>query len=242
MKVYAATHVGKVRTVNEDSVCLPAEGERFVAVADGMGGHQAGEVASAIAVRELADALREAEQPNEEHLRRAVSRANAVIHAEAQLDSAKRGMGTTLTALWFGEKYVYLSHVGDSRAYLLRNRALMQMTNDHSLVSELVARGEITPSQALTHPQRNYITRALGTGKHVEADILRVDARPDDVWFLCTDGLSNYLRSMELAEVLSRPGLDWPDRLEALIALALERGGGDNITALVAVGEGAYRP
>ncbi len=231
----AATHVGKVRQINEDAYYLPREGERFAAVADGMGGHQAGEIASAMAIRVFTDALRD-KTPCEEALKEAVRLANLAIYDEGARDPLKRGMGTTLTALWCDDGDVYLTHVGDSRAYLLRNRALMQLSNDHSLVGELMALGEITPEQALTHPQRNLITRALGTGKKTEPDIIHLDFQSDDAWLLCTDGLTNHMRTAEIATVLLTDA-PWPAKLQTLIDTALERGGRDNITALAVLKE-----
>ncbi len=235
MKAFAVTHVGKVRQINEDAYYLPKNGEGFAAVADGMGGHQAGEVASAIAIREFTAEIR-GKVPSEDALKEAVRRANTAIYEEGARDPLKRGMGTTLTALWYDTDNIYLTHVGDSRAYLLRNQALMQLSNDHSLVSELVALGEITPEQALTHPQRNFITRALGTGKRTEADILHLDFQSGDVWLLCSDGLTNHMRAAEIAEVLLRSA-PWPDKLQSLIDTALDRGGRDNITAVAVLRE-----
>lgn len=237
MKAYAQTHVGKVRQINEDAYYLPQDGERFAAVADGMGGHQAGEVASAIAIREFTGEIR-GKTPSEEVLKEAVRRANHAIYEEGARDPCKRGMGTTLTALWCDDDDVYLTHVGDSRAYLLRNRALMQLSNDHSLVGELIALGEITPEQALTHPQRNFITRALGTGRRTEPDILHLDFQPGDAWLLCSDGLTNHVRAAEIAAVLLRSD-PWPDKLRALVDTALQRGGRDNITAVAVLKEAA---
>jgi serine/threonine protein phosphatase PrpC len=238
MKTYAATHVGRVRTINEDSYYLPRPGETFAIVADGMGGHLAGEVASAMAVDEFSRSLRAAEKPGETAIERAVSTANRLIYETAQADPSKRGMGTTLTAVWFGAGEAFLTHIGDSRAYLLRNRALMQLSCDHSLVNELVRKGEITPEEALVHPQRNFITRALGTGRHVTADILRLEHRPDDVWMLCTDGLTNYLRAPEMTEVLLRD-IPWQQKIDHMFERALDMGGSDNITCVLVTGEEA---
>lgn len=237
MKVYAATHIGRVRKKNQDAYYAPKPGETFVAVADGMGGHQAGEVASRIAIEEFSLWLRCAPKPGEEALHRAVIEANLAILRAAREDDSQAGMGTTLTALWFSEDTVYMAHVGDSRAYLLRNGALMQLSRDHSLVGEMVERGQITSQEAMVHPQRHYITRALGTGSIVEPDIIRLNFRPGDVWVLCTDGMSNLVRSMEMADILMRPA-PWESRIDSLINLALKRGGSDNITVLAAVGEG----
>ncbi len=236
MKAYARTDIGKTRALNQDAYYLPKPGERFAAVADGMGGHRAGEVASAIAVTEFSRWLRWAARPDEDALSHAVAEANHAIYTESRRDPLKAGMGTTLTAIWVDEKDVYLAHVGDSRAYLFRKNALIQLSRDHSLVGEMLEMGVITYKEALTHPQRNYITRALGTGKSVEPDILRIDYKSDDVWLLCTDGLSNNLSTYEMAGILARDA-SWPDKLEAMVSLALERGGRDNITALIVTGE-----
>lgn len=235
MKAYASTHVGKVRSINEDAFFVPENGESFAAVADGMGGHLAGEVASRMAIEAFASALR-GRVIDEAALRQAVSEANASIYHEAQRDPLKHGMGTTLTAVCLWDGVVYLTHVGDSRAYLLRNRALMQLSNDHSLVNELMEQGKITPREALNHPQRNFITRALGTNRHVQPDILRIDYQAGDVWLLCSDGMSNYLRNYEIAAILMRDA-SWPEKLDMLTETALSRGGGDNITVVVVPGE-----
>lgn len=237
MKAYARTDIGKTRQVNQDAYYLPANGERFAAVADGMGGHRAGEVASAMAVTEFSRWLRWAARPDEDALSHAVAEANHAIYMEAKRDPLKAGMGTTLTAVWLDEKDVYLAHVGDSRAYLYRKGALIQLSRDHSLVGEMLEKGVITYKESLTHPQRNYITRALGTGKSVEPDILRLDYKKDDVWLLCTDGLSNNVSTYEMAAILARPGT-WEEKLDEMVQIALDRGGRDNITALLVTGEG----
>lgn len=237
MKAYARTDIGKTRQVNQDAYYLPANGERFAAVADGMGGHRAGEVASAIAVTEFSRWLRWAARPDEDALSHAVAEANHAIYTESRRDPLKAGMGTTLTAVWLDERDVYLAHVGDSRAYLYRNGALIQLSRDHSLVGEMLEKGVITYKESLTHPQRNYITRALGTGKSVEPDILRLDYKKDDIWLLCTDGLSNSVSTYEMAAILAK-NLSWDEKLQEMVQLALDRGGRDNITALLVTGEG----
>lgn len=237
MKAYARTNIGKTRQVNQDAYYLPAEGERFAAVADGMGGHRAGEVASAIAVTEFSRWLRWAARPDEDALNHAVAEANHAIYMEAKRDPLKAGMGTTLTAVWLDTSDVYLAHVGDSRAYLYRKGALIQLSRDHSLVGEMLEKGVITYNEALTHPQRNYITRALGTGKSIEADILRLDYKKEDVWLLCTDGLTNGVSTYEIAAILAKD-TSWEQKLDEMVQLALDRGGRDNITALLVTGEG----
>ena len=232
MKVYAATDIGRVRPINEDSYYAPKPGEYFCAVADGMGGHNAGEVASAMAIRVLEEEMRTPTQPTEEALRRAVERANAEIFRASQEREGCAGMGTTITALCMEGKITHIAQVGDSRAYLIRNRAILQVTTDHTLVEEMVLSGLITPSEALTHPKRNYITRALGTAETVAVDLLRLDTRPNDVFLLCSDGLSNCLSEREMLDIMLS-GMRMRDKLSTLIERALHRGGHDNITALL---------
>lgn len=234
MRAYAKTNVGKVRTGNEDAYYTPLPGEHFAMVADGLGGHQAGEVASDIAVKTFIGYIRE-RQIDEEVLAEAVAIANKAIFDEAHNDPSKRGMGTTLTAVYIDDQYTRWVHVGDSRAYVLREGVLIQMTNDHSLMAEMLDQGEITPEQARTHPQRSYITRALGTNKSVKPDISRIDNIKDDVWLLCTDGLTNYMMSYELAMIMLQPNMDWNEKLDMMIGGALDRGGTDNITAVIVV-------
>ena len=151
MKVYAATDIGRVRPINEDSYYAPKPGERFCAVADGMGGHNAGEVASAMAVRVLEEEMRAPISPTEEALRRAVERANEQIWRASKEREGCAGMGTTITALCMEGNIAHIAQVGDSRAYLIRNRAILQVTTDHTLVEEMVLSGLITPS-ATTSP------------------------------------------------------------------------------------------
>lgn len=237
MKVYALTHVGRVRTVNQDAYYLPAAGENFAVVADGMGGHRAGEIASKIAVEEFTRWLRCAPRPNEDLMELAVSEANRAIYLKAKAEPDKAGMGTTLTSLWIDADRVYLAHVGDSRAYLLRDGEMTQLSRDHSLVAEMVERGEITPQEAKVHPHRHYITRALGTGTHVTPDVSCFERSPGDIWLLCSDGLSSYIEQDELGELLMGRG-DWGHKVTHMVELALKRGGSDNITVVVITSDG----
>jgi len=231
MKVYAITDVGRVRPINEDSYCLPRSGEQFCAVADGMGGHNAGEVASALAVKTFADCMRASERLNASAIHAAVERANAVVFEEAAGDDRKSGMGTTFTALCRDGDTAHIAHVGDSRAYLVHNGAIMRVTLDHTLVEEMVLQGLITPSEAKNHPKRNYITRALGTGGSVEIDLIQLEIRPDDVYLLCSDGLSGYLEDRQMLSItLSEDG--WQQKLKRLVQIAMDNGGSDNITAM----------
>lgn len=234
MKAYGQTDVGRVRAVNQDAYYVPGAGEEFAIVADGMGGHRAGEVASRIAVEEFRRWLRRAPRPNEEAIRHAIAEANRDIYDTSRREPDKSGMGTTLTSLWFDTKRVYMTHIGDSRVYRVRDNMIAQLSRDHSVVADMVLRGEITPEEAKVHPHRHYITRALGTNKYVAADIRRYDRMKGDIWLLCSDGLSNYIEADELLEILlSRE--TWEKKLDELIQIALDRGGADNITAVIVV-------
>jgi len=225
---YAGSDTGRQRRANEDS--LLARAPLFV-VADGMGGAQAGEVASRIAVESFGDGLKDTRSP-EETLAEHARAANTRIHELSRSNAEQAGMGTTLTALYVGELEVAIAHVGDSRAYCLRDGELLRLTDDHSLVDELIRQGRLTPEEAEDHPQRSIITRALGPEEVVEVDTRSYRARTGDVFLLCSDGLTTMLGEGQLAEVLrAHPRLR--DAGEMLIAQANEAGGRDNITVIL---------
>ena len=225
---YAGTDTGRQRRANEDS--LLAHAPLFV-VADGMGGAQAGEVASRIAVESFQDGLDDSSEP-EEALAALARVANARIHELSHSHAEQAGMGTTLTAIYVGERDVSIAHVGDSRAYRLRDGELVRLTEDHSLVDELLRQGRLTPEEAVEHPQRSVITRALGPEGVVEVDTRSYTARDGDVYLLCSDGLTTMLPEERLTDVLlGHRALR--DAGEALIAAANEAGGRDNITVVL---------
>ncbi len=200
------------------------------AVCDGMGGARAGEVASEAACQVLMTVPRDGDVS--EGLDRAVHEANARIFKQANAEAALRGMGTTMTAAMATSEGLTFAHVGDSRAYLLRNGEFKQVTEDHSLVGEMVRRGQITRAQAAVHPHRSVITRALGTDESVEPDLFEVPLVPGDRMLLCTDGLSGMVGDAELGRLLGEG--DRPREVaEGLIAAALANGGEDNVTAVV---------
>ena len=238
MKVYAITDIGRVRALNEDSYYLPRQGERFCAVADGMGGHNAGEVASALAVQVFSEHMREVETITGPVLRAAVERANGEVYRAALDNEGMSGMGTTFSALAQQDGDVLLAHVGDSRIYLVRHGAIMQLTTDHTLVEEMVRKGMLTPREARFHPRRNIITRALGTEDWVQIDVDQLNVRAGDVYFLCSDGMTNYVEDSQILQV-AMSDADWQEKLRQLVNMALESGGSDNITALFAVPEEA---
>ena len=234
MKVFVQTDTGRVRPINEDSYYLPREGERFCAIADGMGGHNAGEIASAMAVRVFSGEMRMCRWIDGASMRRSVERANAAVHARSRCVEQYSGMGTTFTALALDNGSAYIAHVGDSRAYLIRRGGIQRITVDHTLVEEMVRKGLITPQEAKHHPKRNYITRALGTGDHVIVDLMQIALEPGDVFFLCTDGLSNHLEDRDILE-LTQSGCGWEEKLQQAVQAALDDGGSDNITAMYVV-------
>jgi PPM family protein phosphatase len=225
---YAGTDTGRQRRANEDS--LLARSPLFV-VADGMGGAQAGEVASRLAVESFQLGVQDASQP-ELVLADLARAANTHIHELSHANAEHAGMGTTLTAVYVGEQEVAIAHVGDSRAYCLRDGQLERLTDDHSLVDELIRQGRLTPEEAIEHPQRSVITRALGPEGTVEVDTRSVRARAGDVYLICSDGLTTMIGEDQIAAVLlAHPRL--PDAGEALIAAANEAGGRDNITVVL---------
>ena len=226
---FERTDTGRQRRVNEDAFHARAP---LFAVADGMGGAQAGEVASGTAVAMLSEGLPAGSGSEPDRLAAAVRAANAKIHELSVTDEERAGMGTTLTAAWVGEKEVSLVHVGDSRCYRWREGSLERLTDDHSLVEEMVRQGRLTPEEAAIHPQRSIITRALGPEDHVEPDTVTVPARGGDLFLLCSDGLTSMIGEEQIAGVLaSTQDIEAAGR--ALVDLANEAGGRDNITVVL---------
>jgi PPM family protein phosphatase len=218
---------GRQRQGNEDSYFVRSP---LFVVADGMGGAQAGEVASQMAVESFDRGLPDGTPA--EGLTHVVEEANRRIHERSQSDAQRAGMGTTVTAAYVGEGEVTIAHVGDSRAYLLRDGDLIRLTRDHSLVGELVARGKLTEEQAETHPQRSVITRALGPEPDVQVDVQAYQARGGDRFLLCSDGLTSMIPEARVKAILE--GSDsLADAGRELIAAANDAGGRDNITVLL---------
>jgi PPM family protein phosphatase len=225
---YVGTDTGRQRRANEDSML--AHSPLFV-VADGMGGAQAGEVASRLAIESFQHGLDDTTDA-EGSLAAYARAANISIHELSQANAEHAGMGTTLTAVYVGPEEVAIAHVGDSRAYCLRDGELLRLTDDHSLVDELIRQGKLTPEEAAEHPQRSVITRALGPEPEVEIDTRSYRARDGDVYLLCSDGLTTMVPDALLAQImLAHQRLH--DTGEALIAAANEAGGRDNITVLL---------
>ena len=225
------TDIGRVRSQNEDAAWAD-DARGLYAVADGMGGHLAGEVASRMAIEAVQRMAMAHGRADTLALREMMRRANDEIARHAQQHPECAGMGTTLSVLWRGGRYMYIAHVGDSRIYRLRGGALEQITQDHSLVEELVRARIITREQARTHPRRNIITRALGTQGDNAPDLLAADAQPGDLWLLCTDGLSGMLTD-ETIEAEMRRNVPLDAMADSLLSQALEAGGRDNVTLIL---------
>jgi protein phosphatase len=226
----ARTDTGHQRSTNEDAHL--ARAPVFV-IADGMGGAQAGEVASQLAIAHFADGLPgEDSDGAPERLARAVQEANAEIHALSERDARRAGMGTTLTAAYVGASEISIAHVGDSRAYLLRDGELRRITEDHSLVEELLRQGRLTEEEAEEHPQRSIITRALGPEPEVEVDSISLSAAAGDVVLICSDGLTSMVSEATVGEIL-RDAPDITSAADALVAAALDAGGRDNVTVVL---------
>ncbi len=231
LSVGDASDVGRIREANEDTLLRDDDARLFV-VADGMGGHRAGEVASATAVEAVREHLDDGND-----LALAVGAANTSVFEKAQDNPEMRGMGTTLTAMRVEEGTAYIGHVGDSRAYLLRDGQLTQVTEDHSLVEELVRDGRLTPEEAAVHPQRSIITRSIGVDEHVEVATYEVELRDGDRILLCSDGLTSMVRDDAIRSLL-QVETDPQAAADRLVTAANEAGGEDNITVLIVDVEG----
>ena len=243
VEVRSATDIGLKRAQNEDSHAAwipPTPEERarhgtLLVVADGMGGSRAGEIASRLAVETVLGCYSEAPGLDPlDDLKRAVDAANRIVHRESASHPEMAGMGTTCTAVVVRGADAYYAHVGDSRAYLIQDGRIHQLTRDHSLVAQLVREGQLTPEQAKVDPRRNVVTRSVGVGPHVEIDVEHEPGmlRPGDTLLVCSDGLHGVVSDEELQAAASSPDLA-QGCIEA-IRLANSRGGPDNITVVLA--------
>ena len=237
LAVAARTDTGRVRKGNEDSLHADANAHRGIfIVADGMGGHAAGEIASEMAVQVVSKDLSDLNDLEVEGAQEAVAEAlrdaNRAVFQRTRKELEKTGMGTTVSALLLSDTHYLIGHVGDSRIYLVRDGELKQLTRDHSLVQEQVDAGLLTPEQARRHPQSNVITRCIGMADDIEPDVLEGEARMGDCFLLASDGLTGMVEDRRLAQLLlSRAA---PARIvDALISEANNNGGNDNITAIV---------
>ncbi|WP_223636286.1 Stp1/IreP family PP2C-type Ser/Thr phosphatase [Corallococcus sp. EGB] len=247
IEVAGSTHVGMKRNHNEDNYLVLPE-ENLVCVADGMGGHSSGEIASRIAVDELGEFFRltskdqDATWPfkmdkqrnyDENRLATGIKLANARIFERATADSKYKGMGTTIVSVHFADNAAYVGHVGDSRVYFFRGGILQQVTEDHSLLNDYLKAKKLTPEEIENFPHKNVIVRALGMKEQVQVDVSRVDPLENDVFLLCSDGLSGMISDAQMQDILSRtPELE--KACGQLIDLANAAGGNDNVTCVLA--------
>ena len=225
--VVSRTDVGRVRRSNQDALII---GEGIAGVADGMGGHNGGEIASG----ETRDGLlREIKglKPDRRLLEEIVRKINLEVWERQEKDAALTGMGTTLTLLWPSEKEMLIAQVGDSRAYLIRDGVMRQVTEDHSLVGDMVRRGVLTEEQAACHPMRNYITRAVGTEDTIETDLFTEERKAGDRWLICSDGLYGQISRAALEELAKLENAE--EAADQLLQAALEGGGRDNISLIL---------
>ena len=229
--VVSRTDVGRVRKSNQDALII---GGGAAGVADGMGGHNGGEIASGDTRDGMLREIR-GKKPDREILREAVEKINLEIWERQEKDAALTGMGTTLTLLWPSDREMLIAQVGDSRAYLIRDGEMRQVTEDHSLVGDMVRRGVLTEEQAACHPMRNYITRAVGTEDTIETDLFTEERKAGDRWLVCSDGLYSQIGRGTLEELAK--GEDAEEAADRLLQAALEGGGKDNISFILMTDE-----
>jgi serine/threonine protein phosphatase PrpC len=239
LKTAYKTDVGRVRSVNEDRVVVKdgVAGGTLAIVADGMGGHQAGDTASQITIELVESSLRSAggeldDEARKSRLVEAIRQANAKVFEVASGKDHYRGMGTTITAALADASRVLIGHIGDSRAYYINHESFAQLTEDHTLVNELVKTGQLTPDEAAVHPRRNVITRALGTEADVDVDLAYVKWAPGDMLLLCSDGLTNMVPESELTRTVRGEGT-LAEKVDRLVEYALDAGGDDNISVVL---------
>ncbi len=235
---FGASHVGKVRLKNEDSIFVSNEAvgrlDNLYIVADGMGGHKAGQVASATAIESFVSSVKKAEDDEAlDIMIGGVSDANNAVFSLSREYEEYSNMGTTMVACTVKDKVLYAAHVGDSRLYRISEGNITQVTNDHSYVAEMVRAGKMTEEEALVHPQRSCITRAVGTDRSVRVDGLIVNVKAKDIYIICSDGLSNMVGKDEMLEICLDSGKTVEDKVNTLIDRANEKGGPDNISAVL---------
>lgn len=240
MEAWGLTDVGNVREQNHDAfriLTLPNDALAAL-VCDGMGGARAGNIASRLACEVFSGEIERSFSPDmtldelERMLRSAATLANISVYEHAQISPDYEGMGTTLVAALVCERGTLVLNIGDSRAYLINGDGVRCITTDHSVVELMVRRGELTPEQAKTHPSKNLITRAVGTGTQVLADVFRVEAGKNDNILLCSDGLSNLLADQEILFEVAH-GANKADCCQRLLEIAKERGAPDNVTSVL---------
>ncbi|PRX33529.1 protein phosphatase [Orenia metallireducens] len=232
MRYGATSEVGKVRKENQDSyLVINKQDLDIIVIADGMGGHQGGNVASSLAVKEIKEYNFNYDSLNDS-IKECIELVNQRIYQEGLAKEEYYGMGTTLTMGIIKDRILIIGHIGDSRAYLFRNGNLKQLTADHSYVGELLRNNLISQEEADNHPKKNLLLKALGVKEEIEADLVELELEADDLILLCSDGLTNMLSNDELAKILAED-LDLQKKTDKMALMANEQGGYDNITVLI---------
>ncbi|MBQ2967602.1 MAG: Stp1/IreP family PP2C-type Ser/Thr phosphatase [Clostridia bacterium] len=230
MHIAGRTDVGQVRTHNEDNYCV---GANFAVVADGMGGHNKGEVASSMVVELLEAAFsKDAFKASAQSIKKIIRDVNRAVYKQSLSESTYNGMGTTLVACIWNQNTVYVANIGDSRCYQITDEGILQITKDHTLIQKLLDDGQITKEEALHSPNRHVITKAIGTNKEEEADVAEIQLKENMKVFLCSDGLSNHVSDEKILEIVSQSA-DVDEAVERLVDNANSNGGTDNITAVL---------
>lgn len=239
MKAFGRTDVGKIRKNNEDSFFLTLESINFLEnlfiVADGMGGHSAGEIASQEAIKKFIEYILERDLVGKDYgvfLKKATEHANYQTYMKSVKNIGLKGMGTTLTTLTISGDKAYCSHVGDSRLYIFRDNELKQITVDHTFIQEMVATGKLTDDEARLHPNRNMITRAVGISANVETSLFEFDIKPKDIILMCSDGLTGMVTLEEIVSMLELDDIV-ENKTDKLVQQALDNGGEDNVTVML---------
>ena len=239
MRIVAKTDKGNVRDSNQDAYAVGEFSDEVVwsVVCDGMGGAAGGNIASALAVKVISDKINASYRDKmsdasvKNMLDSALTAANIEVYDMAEAQAELRGMGTTVVCAIVKDNQAYIAHAGDSRAYLISNGNIQQITTDHSMVQDLLARGKITVQETINHPNKNIITRAVGVDKSIKIDFTQIDMEDDDALLLCTDGLTNYVTDEQILELMSDgKHYAFADRL---VQKANSNGGGDNITVVI---------
>ncbi|WP_408954395.1 Stp1/IreP family PP2C-type Ser/Thr phosphatase [Natroniella sp. ANB-PHB2] len=228
----AISDCGKVRAENEDNyLVLAKDNFTVLVVADGMGGHNSGDLASSLAIEVIKNYQFNSDDLIQD-IKTLISQANQYVYQKSKEKEEYHGMGTTLTLGVIKDRILTIGHIGDTRAYLFRDDDLCQISQDHSMVQELVKKNIITPEEAEDHPQKNILTNALGIEKKVDKDLFEVDLKEQDLILFCSDGLTNMTSDEELADILAKP-INLQQKAESLVELANQRGGRDNITVII---------
>lgn len=231
MKIVSLSEIGSYRKNNQDAVLV---GSDYCAVADGMGGHKAGDIASQMTIKNFVSEMEDF-APDNNSIKALFNSLNLSVYEKQINELDYMGMGTTLTALWFNKNKVWVGHVGDSRCYIIRDGSLNQLTKDHSYINELLDNGIITKNDISSHPFRNVITRAIGINLTIKTDVFSLNPLKGDIYFLCSDGVSSFVTEDDILQTVAN--VEFVKLPQAIIQKALQNGSNDNLSAVFAIVE-----